>query len=227
MLKLLSDSKSDFKIIIVGIAKTGEELTAGHPSVERCLKEVLLQRMSDDSLRKIILNGMKKIDLVLSDEAVEKIINISAGFPHFTHLICLKCAENALTSHTKHIGERCLETSLKASVEESEGALKRVFDTTLRNLSKPQEYRLLLLAAANCKTPEFRISEVNKKLDKILNITIDPNILSRRLGTLAKGNRSTILCKPARGVFQFTDPRMPCFVKMALNNEKMKTSNKN
>ncbi|WP_355661191.1 ATP-binding protein [Halomonas salifodinae] len=220
VIKLLSDSKSNFKIIVVGIAKTGEELTAGHPSVERCLKEVFLQRMSDDALRKIILNGMKKLNLVIDDDAVEKIINISAGFPHFTHLICLKCAENTLISHKKHISEKNLSHSLEASVEEAEGALRRAFDTTLRNLTKPQEYRLLLLAAAHCKTPDFRINEVNQKLDKILGINIDPKLLSRRLGTLTKGEENAILCKPARGVFQFTDPRMPCFIKMALNGER-------
>ncbi|KPZ56269.1 ATP-binding protein [Pseudoalteromonas sp. P1-25] len=42
LIKLLSDSNSDFKLVVVGIAATGEELTAGHPSVERCLKEVSL-----------------------------------------------------------------------------------------------------------------------------------------------------------------------------------------
>ncbi|WP_197053296.1 AAA family ATPase [Litchfieldella xinjiangensis] len=220
VIKLLSDSKSKFKIIVVGIAKTGEELTAGHPSVERCLKEVSLKRMSDSALRKMILNGMKRLDIIPNDAVVEKIINISAGFPHFTHLICLKCAENSLVSRNRHINEKSLASALEASVEESEGALRRLFDTTLRYLAKPQEYRLLLLGAAYCRTPDFRISELKNKLEDTLNVSVDPKLLSRRLGTLTKGEGKTILCRPARGVFQFTDPRMPCFIKMALDSER-------
>lgn len=32
LIKLLSDSNSSFKIFVVGIAESAEELTAGHPS---------------------------------------------------------------------------------------------------------------------------------------------------------------------------------------------------
>lgn len=103
LIKLLSDLNSTFKIVVVGIAETGEELTAGHPSVERCLKEVCLQRMTDDDLKKLILNGMEKLSLRPDDAVVDKIVDISAGFPHFTHLVCLKCAEAAIINKNKHI----------------------------------------------------------------------------------------------------------------------------
>lgn len=219
LIKLLSDYNSEFKLVVVGVASTGEELTAGHPSVERCLKEVPLQRMTASDLKKIILNGMKEVSLILDDHIIEKIVDISAGFPHFTHLICLKCAEHALINEHRHVTEEMLKLSLIEAMKESEGSLQRMYESTLRALSKPQEYKLLLLAASYCKTPEFRSSELREKLDAKFNVTVDPKALSRRLTSLTKGDKVTILSKPARGCFQFSDPRMPSFIKMALNNE--------
>jgi len=47
LIKLLSDYQSAFKIFIVGIAQSGSELTVGHPSISRCLREIKLERMED------------------------------------------------------------------------------------------------------------------------------------------------------------------------------------
>ena len=54
LIKLLSDSNSSLKIFVVGIAASAEELTAGHPSVQRCLKEIKLDKMSQRELVDII-----------------------------------------------------------------------------------------------------------------------------------------------------------------------------
>ena len=218
LIKLLSDSNSLFKIIIVGIAKTGEELTSGHPSVERCLKEVLLQRMTDDDLKKIILNGMKRLNLRPDEAVVEKIVDISAGYPHFTHLVCLKCAEAAIISKNRHITKDTLKGALEQAVKDSEGALQRMLEATLRVLNKPQEYKFLLLTASYCSAPEFRSSELRDKLKARFEIDMEPKALSRRLTKLTESNKLTILEKPARGCFKFSDPRMPSFLKMALNS---------
>jgi Cdc6-like AAA superfamily ATPase len=219
LIKLLSDINSSFKIVIVGIAQTGEELTAGHPSVERCLKEVFLQRMTDDDLKKIILNGMNKLSLRPDDVVVDKIVDISAGYPHFTHLVCLKCAESAIINQNKHITKDTLKGALNEAVKDSEGALQRMLETTLRVLNKPQEYKFLLLTAAYCSSPEFRSAELRDKLKEKFSLDIDSKALSRRLTKLTEGDRLTILEKPARGCFKFTDPRMPSFLKMALNSD--------
>ncbi|MDN3652089.1 AAA family ATPase [Thalassotalea ponticola] len=219
LIKLLSDNNSNFKIIVVGIATTGEELTAGHPSVERCLKEVSLQRMCDDDLKKLILNGMHRLSLIPDNDVVDKIVDISAGFPHFTHLISLKCGEAAIINKNKHVTVDVLKSALNEAVKDSEGALQRMLESTLRALNTPQEYKLLLLTASYCNTPEFRSAELRDKLMSKFGVEVDSKALSRRLTKLTQGEKTTILHKPARGCFQFTDPRMPSFLKMALNSD--------
>lgn len=217
LIKQLSDVNSKFKIIVVGISKTGKELTAGHPSVERCLKEIPLSRMSAEELKMIIINGMKELKLLPAADVIECIVDISAGYPHFTHLIGQKCAENAVLSGNRHIDMECLHTALASAVEESEGALQRMYDGTLRNLTKPSECKLILLAAAHCSIPEFRTSELKTKLFTEFSVNVDSSMLTRQLAKLARDTEGTILRRVARGVFQFSDPRMPSFIKMSLH----------
>ena len=162
---------------------------------------------------------MQRLLLRPDDDVVNKIVDISAGYPHFTHLISLKCGEAALINKNKHITTDVLKFALNEAVKDSEGALQRMLESTLRVLNTPQEYKLLLLTASYCNTPEFRSAELRDKLKSRFNVEVDSKALSRRLTKLTQGDEVTILYKPARGCFQFTDPRMPSFLKMALNSD--------
>lgn len=93
LIKLLSDSNSSFKVFVVGIAESAEELTAGHPSVQRCLKEIKLSKMSQRELVDIINTGAAKLNLTFTRDAKFRICRLSSGYPHFTHLIALKASE--------------------------------------------------------------------------------------------------------------------------------------
>lgn len=214
LIKLLSDSKSQFKLMVVGIADTGEDLTAGHPSVERCLKETHLSRMKDVALRNIIVTGMEKLRIVPTEKVIETIVDVSAGYPHFTHLICLKCAENAIVSKKMSVTMPCLEKALKDAVEESEGALKRRFDSTLRGLKHGAEYRSILLAASHCDIPDFTLSSLRSKLSDRFNIDIPSKIVSRYMSNMIVNRRKGVFNRVGKGVYRFSDPRMPSFIKM-------------
>ena len=78
LIKQLSDAGSKFKVLLVGIAETGSDLTNGHPSVDRCLKETRLGRMTDDELRQIIDAGRDPRFLV--PDAVRDIIRESGCY---------------------------------------------------------------------------------------------------------------------------------------------------
>jgi Cdc6-like AAA superfamily ATPase len=214
LIKLLSDARSGFKIMVVGIAETGEELTAGHPSVERCLKETHLSRMADADLRNIILKGMEKLRLRPSSEVVESIVRISAGYPHFAHLICLKCAENAIVSGTRQISSDDLAIGLRDAVSESEGVLKRRYENTIRGVKHEAEYVFIMQAAARCPLPEFKLSSLHKSLEERLGTAITSSTLSRYMTSMLADGKKGVFVRVSKGVYRFTDPRMPSFIKM-------------
>ncbi|MGQ0801569.1 MAG: nSTAND1 domain-containing NTPase [Pseudomarimonas sp.] len=214
LVKLLSDYLSEFKVVIVGIAATGASLTAGHPSVQRCLKEVWLKRMTDDDVKKIIVNGFKRASLVPAGEVVDRIVDISAGLPHFAHLICLKCAEYSIVNGVRHITEDVLRIGLNEAVKDSENVLKESHDKCLKRFIKQNEYRVLLIGAAHCKNVDFKSDDIRANIRHRLKVDIGSTIITRRLNNLAKADESGLLVKSGRACFRFKDPRMPSYLKM-------------
>lgn len=220
LIKALSDLNSCFKIILVGIAKTASELTAGHRSIQRCLKEIHLERMPDNDIKKIVINGMNRIKSkrIPNDEVINKIVDISSGFPYFTHLICLKCAEIAISRNLSHIELNILNEALLEVAKDSESTLSNILNEMLRNTNTPQEYKLILLAASYCQRKDFRNSELSNKLNELFGITINSRTLSARLARLSGSyDNNTILLRTAKGCFTFSDPRMSSFIKILFN----------
>lgn len=95
-IKLLSDANAKFKILVVGVAETGASLVANHESVVRCLRETKLNRMMDHELSQIVEGGADRLGLSFDARVTRSIVNVSSGYPNFTHLIALKCAEDAI-----------------------------------------------------------------------------------------------------------------------------------
>lgn len=221
LIKGLSDLNSKFKIIIVGIAKTASELTAGHKSIQRCLKEIHLDRMPNEDIRKIILNGMNNIrpKKIPKDEVVESIVDISSGFPHYTHLICLSCAEIAISKDLSHIEPAIFHEALIEVAMDLESTFSENLSTLLRSTNNPQEYKLILLAASHCQKRDFRSSELADKIFQLYGTSINSSTLNSRLTKLSNtSNSDNILSKTARACYSFRDPRMPSFVKIKFNH---------
>ncbi|HPF91526.1 MAG TPA: ATP-binding protein [Flavobacteriales bacterium] len=73
LIKQLSDNGAALKLLVVGIAETPSELTAGHPSVSRCLKEVRLGNMEDSEIQAIIINGAERARIQFKPTVVSRI----------------------------------------------------------------------------------------------------------------------------------------------------------
>jgi Cdc6-like AAA superfamily ATPase len=217
LIKLLSDCGSPFKILVVGIAETADSLTGGHPSVQRCLKETKLQRMKGDELGMIIKEGGKKLGIEFDNEVAQTIVRLSAGYPHFTHLLALKCAEDAVDSGRKKIDSTHLQRAMNSAVEDAEGALRRKYDTAIRS-SNTEMYRTVLHAAANIHRVEFSAEVLRTEVEKLTGKKITQQSLANYLNRLVAEDGTAVLQRKSKGVYRFTDPRMPSFVKIVNND---------
>jgi Cdc6-like AAA superfamily ATPase len=95
-IKALSDNAANVTILIVGIADSVNDLIGEHSSLERCLKQVQMPRMSDEELRSIITKGLELLGMTIDDQVTHKIVRLSLGFPHFTHLLAKYSAKAAI-----------------------------------------------------------------------------------------------------------------------------------
>ncbi len=212
-IKQLSDMRAKLKILAVGIAHTASDLTQGHQSVERCLKETRVRTMAEPELERIIATGAKKANLIFEIDVVQKIVSLSGGYPHFTHLLALKCAEASIAQNLPSISVKTLNSALSSASAEAEGTLRRCYDDATMS-STTDQYRTIVCAAAIIPDPEFTAERLRAAYKFRAGMPITQGALNNYIKRLVSDNGKTILKRRAKGVYAFSDPRMPCFVRI-------------
>lgn len=214
LIKLLSDSQSPFKIMIVGIADTANELTAAHPSVRRCLSEKKLGRMSSAELREIMTAGGRVLGIQFDSEVLDGIVHMSLGYPHFTHLLALKSAELAIGDRRKVVTRDDLRRAIASAVQDSEGSLTSVYTESIRSTSTTM-FQTVVVAAAKIGKVEFSAPELRAQISSEIEQEVTQNSLNNYFQRLVSTDGSTILRRTAHGHYRFEDPRMASYVRMA------------
>lgn len=214
LIKLLSDKNSKIKILIVGVAMSATELTAGHPSITRCLREIKLKRLRPIELKKVIEDGAKEAKIMFTSSSISKIVFVSSGYPYFTHLLALKAAEEAIANDQTVITLKNLSDATYRAVQDAEGSLKSSYDTSV-NFQNKEEYERILLAASRCREEGFSTKDLKDEYLRICKENITSQKLSGYLGKIVSFDGSKILRRICKGYYRFSDPRMPSFVKIA------------
>lgn len=214
LIKLLSDSNSSFKIFVVGIAESAEELTAGHPSVQRCLKEIKLSKMSQRELVDIINTGAEKLNLNFTRDAKFRICRLSSGYPHFTHLMALKAAEMAIVNELQEIGIDQINEAIEKSIIDCENSLRQSYDETVKSSSTMVVYRKVLYATALCYDEFIRSGDILYIYTLIFEEEITQQRLNQYLSKLVSNSNDKILRRLTKGVYRFTDPRMSSYIRL-------------
>jgi Cdc6-like AAA superfamily ATPase len=214
LIKHLSDEDSRLKILLVGIADTADYLTAGHPSVSRCLKETKLNRMTDAELREIIEQGQERAGLTFSKTAIDKIVRVSSGYPHFTHLLALKASEDAIAEGRQDINVAQVLKATSRAVGDAEGSLKKSYDDAIRSASSDR-YRRILVAAAQISDEGFSAKQLRDSYRLVWGESVSQGTLNNYFKRLVADDTSCVLQRLAKGVYRFTDPRMRSFIQIA------------
>lgn len=216
MIKLLSDCRSSLTVFIVGIAETANILMGGHPSVNRCLKEIKLGRMRREELQEIIKKGEDRATISYDVSVKNKIVALSSGYAYYTHLLALKAAEEAIADDRKKITKNDLTVAMQKAAGDAEGSLKQAYDDAVRS-SRKDEFKKIVIAAALCGDDEFRAKDLRDKYEKYTGRPISQNELNNYFAKLISRDDSCILKRLGTGVYRFTDPRMPSYVRIANN----------
>lgn len=220
LIKLLSDEASKFKILVVGISSTGSDLIAEHQSIQRCLGQVKLDRLHDEELWQIIKKGEKKISsnnrLQFDGDVIQSIVEISNGYPYFTHLLALKSAEEAIANNSNSVQKKDLKEATISAAEAAEAELKDKYSDAIRANGKNADlYRAILLAAAKLTKHEFTAKELREEVCKLTQQTWTQPQLGNYLTPLISDGNETIIRRLRKGIYCFNDPRFPSFVRIA------------
>ncbi len=144
-IKTLSDNSIPCTLILVGVADSVDDLIAEHASIERALVQVLMPRMSVDELREIVVKGIAKLGMSMSQDALARIVRLSQGLPHYTHLLGLCAAQSAIKDDTAHITYKHVREAITESVEKAQQSIKSAYHEAVSS-PRGNLYRQVLLA---------------------------------------------------------------------------------
>ena len=216
LIKHISDIRINVRILLSGISEVGSDIIDGHISAQRCTRTIRVNRMTKAELSQIIHGGSKKAGLVFQEKIIKAIVDTSDGFPHYTHLLALKCAEEAIATNVKNIDSTIYNKAQHLAANESEAALIRDFNDAIRGQSHNTLRHILLAAACTSKEhSEFQSDELRLEYKRISGNDISQGELNNFLPRIISSGRHTILRRIAKGVYCFNDPRMPCFIRIS------------
>jgi len=216
-IKNLSDHVVNTTIILVGVGDSIDDLFAEHKSIERCLVQIPMPRMSIDELEQILNKGLGKSDMSITDQARRLIAKMSHGLPHFTHLLGLHSANAAIDRDSNEVNVEDVWSANESIVQKPHHLLK----TYHKAVTSPQTanlYSKVLLACALTPTDDlgyFSASDVVKPISAIMGKSYQVPNFARHLSEFCSEGRGPILQKtgpPRKLRYRFTDPMMQPFV---------------
>ena len=211
-MKHLSDLDSQLKILIVGISSTGRDLVKNHKSLERCMNEIYLKPIKISALQNIIHAGARKLQIKFDEQVIDDIVDISGGYPHFVHLIALKCAETAVINNRREVSLTDLAGGLSSASRFSEGKLIRTYEAAIKQNSDAS--RKVLLGGALCHPKGFLVAEIVEMVNQVLDPGLPKSIIRNCLSRWTANSGLNLLTRVSRGQYRFCDPRFMSYIKM-------------
>lgn len=234
-IKHVSDAPGTaFKFLLAGIAQSGADLTAGHASVQRCLKEMKVDRLKDDALRSILTSGENKVKILekgkwrplkFTNEIKDEIVKKSFGYPYFTHLIGHAAALKAIDREDHFVDEEVeLNQAVDEAVKNAEGILSASIEYVTTN-DPDGVYRRLLIVASETTSDFITASDWSREYEKRWGEKIEVGNRVRRMvadkSAVAEWREERgvdpIFVREASGNYRFHDARMPSFIRLAMS----------
>lgn len=220
LIKTFSDNLNNITIVIVGIADNVENLIGNHQSLERCLMQVNMPRMSDSELFEIIVSGFKRLQMVIQDDVIKKIITFSSGFPHYTHLISKYVAKSALERNSIEVNLNDLDNAIEKSIENTNEQLRSAYRKAIISTSSTSQWKDVLFACALAESDEFNCfstTDILLKFNKITGKGSKRENITYNLGKFCKDERGEVIEKIGEGrnfKYRFTNPMMKAYIKL-------------
>lgn len=224
LLKALSDNVENTTIVIVGISDNVEDLIGSHQSLERCLKQVKMPRMSDKEASEIIDSGLSNLGISISPPIKQKVLEFSSGFPHYIHLLCKYGAKEIIDNNKYEFSDAYLKIAIKKGIDNTSEQLRSSYQKATLDSKGNSKWINVLHACANSKSDEYNCFSTNNVLDqynKITNKNVKGTNITYNLNQLCKKERGEILIKKGGGKnlkFRFINPMMRAFVKLKINS---------
>ena len=148
LIKSLSDYSLNATVVLIGVGSNVEQLIEEHESVSRSLVQISMPRMNPDEIRAIITNALNYLGMNINENTLMKIVSLSKGLPHYTHLIGLHATRSALDNSSLMVTDSNLENAIKKSIADSQHSIITDYYKAIKSSYKNNLFSQIILACA-------------------------------------------------------------------------------
>jgi Cdc6-like AAA superfamily ATPase len=217
-LKFLSDRAVPVTVVLVGVADDVETLVANHRSLERCLRQIRMPRMSYRELEAIVNKGLDTVGMTIEPSALDEISHLSRGLPHYPHLLGLDGGRAALDGRSLCVRDSHIRLAIKEAVQDAQATIRADYSKAITSSRREALYKEVLLACALAETDDlgwFYPRDVRAPLEKIFGHEYKISAFSRHLQAFLETEHGPVLVKDnrsARPRYRFDNPLMQPYV---------------
>ena len=209
-IKTLSDHAVPSTLVLVGVARSIGELVGEHASIVRALVQIEMPRMSKNELAEILTKGCAQANLTASPDAVEEIVTLSEGLPHYTHLLGLHAGQRAVQEDRSDVTLDDVRRAIPKAVDRH--TILNDYQQATRSARKDALFAEVLLACALAPKNQlgyFTSGSIRKPLEAIAGRRLDIPAFSNHLSQFLEPERGGVLQREGssrRYFYRFTDP---------------------
>lgn len=195
-IKNLSDHKVDTTMILVGVADSIDTLLAEHESIERNLTQIPMPRMSDAELGEIIDKRADLCAMTIVGEARDRVIALSQGLPHYTHVLCLNAFQDAVSRDSEVVTVDDCRTAIERALRSATQSVISAYHKAVTSPRKDNLYAQVLLACAMAPTDAlgyFYAGDVRLPMCIIMKDEYDIPAFAQHLKAFCDPSRGPIL----------------------------------
>ncbi len=218
LIKAVSDRGAETTIVLVGVAEDVNHLISNHASVERCLRQIRLSRMSEEELSDIIDKGLAATGFKVARPMVKRrIVTVSQGFPHYTHALGQNSARKAFDAGRMTINDGDVTEGMRELVEFGDQSHRELYHLAVTGTKPGNKWKQVVAACALAETDErgfFSSRAVQDSLSKILGRPVIQQTVAFHLGKLTEATRGPLLERKGperRYRYRFINPLMRPF----------------
>ncbi|MEO6100227.1 MAG: ATP-binding protein [Tepidiformaceae bacterium] len=225
-LKALSDRGAMTTVVLIGVAEDVNALLGSHASVVRNLRQIHLPRMSDHELGDVIDNGLASIGFSLESDAPRKrIVSVSQGFPHYTHLLAQYAARAAHDDGRTVLRDVDVVAGMRQAVERGDQSHRDLYYRATTGTRKKHLWREVVAGCALAESDErgyFSIRNAQEKVSEVTRRVTSQQAISYHLGKLTHEDRGPLLERTGperRYRYRFVNSLMRPFILMKAMND--------
>jgi hypothetical protein len=227
-IKTLSDHAVPSTLVLVGVAASIGELIGEHDSIVRNIAQIEMPRMEPDELRGILHNGCTHAELRISIPAEDRIVQLSEGLPHYTHLLGYRAAERAVQDDRALITPEDVAAAIPRAL--AGHTLQNAYLTAVRSSQPGNLYREVLLACAVAPKNSlgyFMSGQVRGPLEVVAKRYLDIPAFSKHMKEFLSPERGSVLRREGKARnyhYRFAEPMMQPYIIMNALNDGLITS---